>query len=225
MAYLGDVSPDEGVPSRRQRQRRMKRTSRVHRQLHGLPSSSLSARAHLRQPPLPQSGGAVVAARPTERAPPHPQLSALASVLVPPGSYLASSFEDTSEGATHWFQDEQGNLCTYTFDEKGAGTASSKLFRSILKEGSGVVRPLDNSNSPAGTGLELAVAAAGRYSHRNSSHSVSLGPQSSQGELDTDRIVRPKLSMGEEEKTKQYYNFNLLPWKQVRIVIWLFFCP
>lgn len=39
------------------------------------------------------------------------------------GTHLASSHDDTSEGAVHMFQDENGQWQTYTFDEKGFGTA------------------------------------------------------------------------------------------------------
>lgn len=57
------------------------------------------------------------------------------------GTHLASSHEDTSDGAVHVFRDENGQWMTYTFDEKGLGTANSsrpapgtrKLLHSILR--------------------------------------------------------------------------------------------
>ncbi|XP_059482533.1 pecanex-like protein 1 isoform X2 [Neocloeon triangulifer] len=230
-----DLSPDEGLPSRR-RHRRMKRTSRAHRQLHGLQGgmairtgTSQSHQRHSRpSEPIPS----------TSTARPQIALSAFGSVIIPPGTYLASSFEDTAEGATHWFQDELGNLCTYTFDEKGNGTATQKLFRGILKSGdpplmrtesigqsSSYLRTLVEGLGAAGNSPNLDLltlgSTPGRYSHRNSTNSVSLGtgPQSSQGDLDTDRIIRPKLTLPDiqPEKTKHYYNFKILPWKEIKV--------
>jgi len=117
-----------------------------------------------------------------------------------------------------------GNLCTYTFDEKGSGTASSKLVRSMVKSdqpvdtsitGSNYLRSLvENLGAATGSPQLDLLATPGRFSHRASSHSVSLGPQSSQGDLDTERIIRPKLTLIDDEKTKHYYQLKILPWKQ-----------
>lgn len=57
------------------------------------------------------------------------------------GTHLASSHDDTSDGAVHVFRDENGHWMTYTFDEKGLGTANTnhpppgtrKLLHSILR--------------------------------------------------------------------------------------------
>lgn len=57
------------------------------------------------------------------------------------GTHLASSHDDTSDGAVHVFRDENGQWMTYTFDEKGLGTANSgrpvpgtrKLLHSLLR--------------------------------------------------------------------------------------------
>ena len=53
-----------------------------------------------------------------------PPLSAL-TYLTSPGTHIASSHEDTSDGAVHCFQDEKGNWFTYTFNDKGVSTATS----------------------------------------------------------------------------------------------------
>ncbi|KAG7159248.1 Pecanex-like protein 1-like [Homarus americanus] len=55
-----------------------------------------------------------------------PPLSALSS-LSSPGTHLAVSHEDTSDGAVHCFQDERGNWFTYTFNDRGVSTASSVM--------------------------------------------------------------------------------------------------
>lgn len=57
------------------------------------------------------------------------------------GTHLASSHDDTSDGAVHMFRDENGHWLTYTFDEKGLGTANTsrpapgtrKLLDSIFR--------------------------------------------------------------------------------------------
>ncbi|XP_076061039.1 pecanex isoform X2 [Oratosquilla oratoria] len=72
-----------------------------------------------------------------------PPLSALAS-LSSPGTHLASSHEDTTEGAVHCFQDEQGNWFTYTFNDRGVSTASSVVPMSDSKVFSRLLRRTSN---------------------------------------------------------------------------------
>ncbi|GJQ81500.1 putative C-terminus pecanex protein [Trypoxylus dichotomus] len=43
------------------------------------------------------------------------------------GTHCAKSFNDTSDGSVHCFLDEHGNWVTYTFDEKGLGTANTSV--------------------------------------------------------------------------------------------------
>ncbi|XP_046664729.1 pecanex-like protein 1 [Homalodisca vitripennis] len=121
------LPPDPDTPSRadgrssRNRHRRFKRSSHTHRyrmsrlrERQSLPSTSST------QPPASTSI----------------QLAALIG-----GTHLASSHDDTSDGAVHVFRDENGHWMTYTFDEKGLGTANSsrpapgtrKLLHSILR--------------------------------------------------------------------------------------------
>jgi hypothetical protein len=53
-------------------------------------------------------------------------LAALASVMAGSGTgtHIATSHDDTSEGAVHCFRDEHGKWQSYTFAEKGTGTAN-----------------------------------------------------------------------------------------------------
>jgi hypothetical protein len=53
-------------------------------------------------------------------------LAALASVIAggSTGTHIATSHDDTTEGAVHCFRDEHGNWQSYTFAEKGTGTAN-----------------------------------------------------------------------------------------------------
>ncbi|KRY53192.1 Pecanex-like protein 1 [Trichinella britovi] len=44
---------------------------------------------------------------------------------VQPGNHMAASHDDTSEGAVHCFQDQDGHWWTYTFCSNGTGTAQS----------------------------------------------------------------------------------------------------
>ena len=68
------------------------------------------------------------------------------------GTHCAKSFNDTSDGSVHCFLDEHGNWVTYTFDEKGLGTANLRIL-----------------SVPAGTNAEDPP-----YGKGNSSISVAL---------------------------------------------------
>lgn len=48
-------------------------------------------------------------------------------VLDAPRTHCAKSFNDTSDGSVHYFMDECGKWISYTFDEKGSGTANSQV--------------------------------------------------------------------------------------------------
>ncbi|KAL1240210.1 Pecanex-like protein [Trichinella spiralis] len=50
---------------------------------------------------------------------------ALLMSRVQPGNHMAASHDDTSEGAVHCFQDQDGHWWTYTFCSNGTGTAQS----------------------------------------------------------------------------------------------------
>lgn len=56
-----------------------------------------------------------------------PPLTALSNMIVGSGGHLASSHDDTTEGAMHYFQDELGNWFTYTFGENSSGVAQGVL--------------------------------------------------------------------------------------------------
>jgi hypothetical protein len=112
-----DLSPDElpmarDPPRSRQRHRRLKRSSRTHRGSSGLPSSTpLSALHHhhhrhnlhsLRQGD--QAGSTSAALGTTLNTPLAPFSALPLTVFSPPGTHIASSHDDTSEGAVHCFQ-------------------------------------------------------------------------------------------------------------------------
>ncbi|XP_063226315.1 pecanex-like protein 1 isoform X2 [Bacillus rossius redtenbacheri] len=138
LASRRDTSVPQGGPeggmsselarSGRTRHRHLKRSSRTHRSRGGSVSSSRDASQAV-------SGSSV-------------SLAALASVInMGPGTHIATSHDDTTEGAVHCFRDEHGNWMSYTFDEKGSGTANSgvmplaaaaangKLLSTLLRQG------------------------------------------------------------------------------------------
>ncbi|MFH4978025.1 hypothetical protein AB6A40_004734 [Gnathostoma spinigerum] len=51
------------------------------------------------------------------------KVAALSSLPLRDGTHVAIDHEDTSQGAVHSFQDEDGNWWTYAFDDHGLGTA------------------------------------------------------------------------------------------------------
>ncbi|RUS84715.1 hypothetical protein EGW08_007543, partial [Elysia chlorotica] len=45
------------------------------------------------------------------------------NTVIGEGGHIATSHDDTTDGAVHWFQDEQGNWMSYTFGENSSGVA------------------------------------------------------------------------------------------------------
>ncbi|KAK7081632.1 hypothetical protein SK128_019025 [Halocaridina rubra] len=106
-----------------------------------------------------------------------PPISALS--LSSPGTHLASSHEDTSDGAVHCFQDERGNWFTYTFNDRGVSTATSvvpvsenKVLTKLLRRtGSNFQGPSPSSNVGGG---HSAPGGLSRGDGSLSSSSMSL---------------------------------------------------
>lgn len=92
------------------------------------------------------------------------------------GTHLATSFNDTSDGSVHYFKDEYGNWLTYTFDEKGTGTANTgqqtpattnKLLKHLLRQQAQnqLTFPVDeltwNDNNDAISNSSLSLNSSG----------------------------------------------------------------
>ncbi|XP_012936159.1 pecanex-like protein 1 [Aplysia californica] len=73
--------------------------------------------------PLPQRKGS-------------PPIAAL-SMMVGEEGHLATSHDDTTDGAVHWFQDEQGNWMSYTFGENSSGVALNLTDLNMNSSGGG----------------------------------------------------------------------------------------
>ncbi|XP_067011369.2 pecanex-like protein 1 isoform X2 [Anabrus simplex] len=96
--------------------RELRSTRTIHRRL------KRRGRTHRSRTNPPQQ---TMAAATTSSVP----LAALASVISGgPGTHIATSHDDTTEGAVHCFRDEHGNWLSYTFDERGTGTANSGVM-------------------------------------------------------------------------------------------------
>ncbi|XP_077995058.1 pecanex-like protein 1 [Glandiceps talaboti] len=72
-----------------------------------------------------------------KKALPDTPISALTSLSASDGAHVAMRHDDTTSGATHYFQDEHGNWMSYTFGEDSSGLASSIT-----------AQPLDFPSSP-----------------------------------------------------------------------------
>lgn len=77
------------------------------------------------------------------------------------GTHTAKNFNDTSDGSVHCFVDEHGNWVTYTFDERGCGTANArppenlpnsneKSMNEVIRKGD-IARSYRNSNNNKAT--------------------------------------------------------------------------
>lgn len=81
--------------------------------------------------------------------------------------HIASSHDDTTEGAIHYFQDELGNWHSYTFSEGGGGTG-----------GSGTVMPLrDNLPASSYTHIPKLSQSIGDSSCEQASLSTTAEPR------------------------------------------------
>uniref|UniRef100_A0A1I7WWA5 SH3 domain-containing protein n=1 Tax=Heterorhabditis bacteriophora TaxID=37862 RepID=A0A1I7WWA5_HETBA len=89
------------------------------------------AAAHQRAPPILRLHGS--------RRRPSTSVTALSDLALRDGTHVASGHEDTSQGAVHSFQDEDGTWWTYAFDEHGVGTAqplgSGRALMELLQSG------------------------------------------------------------------------------------------
>ncbi|XP_046982219.1 pecanex-like protein 1 [Schistocerca americana] len=117
---LGFSANTPSGPPVRSRHRRIRRGNRAHRSRPGV----------VRDPPLATSSTPVATSPPggnNSSCPPstYTPMEALASAISGgAGTHIATSHDDTTEGAVHCFRDEHGNWMSYTFHERGAGTAN-----------------------------------------------------------------------------------------------------
>jgi len=97
-------------------------------------SAALTTAADLIMPYRGRTGGRITESLPTSNlsstSSSSAPLAALASVMAGggAGTHIATSHNDTSEGAVHCFRDEHGNWQSYTFAEKGTGTANMGMM-------------------------------------------------------------------------------------------------
>lgn len=60
-------------------------------------------------------------------------------------THIATSYDDTTEGAVHLFQDENGQWMSYTFDERGSGIAVN-LASSIARKKEAPLNSIEEHN-------------------------------------------------------------------------------
>ena len=120
----------------RNRQRRLKRAARTHR-----------------GPRAPRDESLV-------------PLTALFGLISNGECHLATSHNDTSEGAVHCFRDDSGRWLAYTFDEKGSGIATATRISSNHNEKllNTLLRQQINQNLQCNTNWELPDSLSNSYS-------------------------------------------------------------
>ncbi|KAG5897163.1 hypothetical protein JTB14_020892 [Gonioctena quinquepunctata] len=104
------------------------------------------------------------------------------------GTHGAKNFNDTSDGSVHCFLDEQGNWITYTFDERGVGTANALL-------------------DPAGEGgnsllIQSHVPLEKSSHHRRQSDTAAATPP-------TSRTTRPAIDLWDSNSTDSICNSSV----------------
>ncbi|KAE9550487.1 hypothetical protein FO519_006306 [Halicephalobus sp. NKZ332] len=124
------------------------------------------------------------------------------------GTHVAYDHEDTSEGAVHSFQDENGTWWTYTFSDQGTGVAHplgstraiNEMFNQRKSESPGTGRKVKSSKhrrhaSAAGAVMPVETCSIDSSQSGPSRLARSAGPSSRRsGSLTTDKI--PELSSG-----------------------------
>ncbi|GAB1609485.1 1,Pecanex 2,Pecanex 3, pecanex [Argonauta hians] len=176
----------------------------------------------------------------TRRSP--PLRAALFNIIA--GGHLASSHDDTTEGAMHYFQDEVGNWFTYTFGENSSGVAQGVIDMDIVKSND---KSFHESTSSSGSGSPVVIEQSPKREeqaivcrgpsmdfHTNmrsaqafcpwqiESHWGLVEPFSS-GHPDVDDISDSasvtEVSSGHRSinKPKQFYKFWLFPNKYIKI--------
>ncbi|VDM21560.1 unnamed protein product [Wuchereria bancrofti] len=97
-------------------------------------------------------------------------VAALSNLAMKDGTHVALDHEDTSQGAVHSFQDEDGNWWTYVFDEHGVGTAhalgSSRALIEMIQNNSTAtnaklaVLPESDSDSTEDSDIDPTLVAS-----------------------------------------------------------------
>ncbi|KAG1654166.1 Pecanex-like protein 1 [Nymphon striatum] len=106
-------------------------------------------------------------------------------VLTAPGTHIANSHNDTTDGAVHCFQDEHGNWLAYTFNENSAGVATglapasqSKLCK-LVNESNHKWENSSHSSSSSGSTVILDSPSAMIRPSGEANSSPSLSPRGS----------------------------------------------
>ncbi len=63
-------------------------------------------------------------------------------------THIATSYDDTTEGAVHIFQDENGQWMSYTFDERGSGVAVN-LGTTLTRRKDAPLNPIEEHHKAA----------------------------------------------------------------------------
>lgn len=141
--------------------------------------------------------------------------SALLSSLLPrSGIHEASTFDDTSEGAVHYFYDESGVKRSYTFGPAGGGYEDPVQERERQSQSSSFTSTEVQEGAPVLSMLQpRPVVLQGMQVRR-----VPL--EMPEFDLDHESLQESQentLMIEEKAKPKQYYRFWVLPGKWLRV--------
>nr|XP_050854657.1 pecanex-like protein 1 isoform X1 [Vespula vulgaris] len=173
---VSDLRPNRNSETRnsRARQSRLKRSNRTHRG------------------PRPTRDDNVV------------PLTALFGLISNGECHLATNHNDTSEGAVHYFRDDNGGWLAYTFDEKGSGLATATQIPSSNNEKllNTLLRQQLNQNLHYDANWELTDSLSNSYS------SLSLNSAGLTVIIDTPPVLSSPAS--NQTKTQNSLPSNLI---------------
>uniref|UniRef100_A0A4W5MKT5 Pecanex-like protein n=1 Tax=Hucho hucho TaxID=62062 RepID=A0A4W5MKT5_9TELE len=127
------------------------------------------------------------------------------SLLLPRGGvHEASTFDDTTEGAVHYFYDEGGVKRSYTFGPAGGGYEDPVAERERQSQSSSFTSTDVQEGAPVLTMLQPRPV-------------VLQGMQVRRVPLEMSEMPENTLMIEEKAKPKQYYRFWVLPGKWLRV--------
>ncbi|CAB1333124.1 unnamed protein product [Coregonus sp. 'balchen'] len=140
------------------------------------------------------------------------------SLLLPRGGvHEASTFDDTTEGAVHYFYDEGGVKRSYTFGPAGGGFEDPVVERERQSQSSSFTSTDVQEGAPVLTVLQPRPVVLQGMQVRRVPLEMSEMPEFDLDHESLHESQENTLMIEEKSKPKQYYRFWVLPGKWLRV--------
>ncbi|CDQ73728.1 unnamed protein product [Oncorhynchus mykiss] len=214
-AVGGALAPEEG--GKRDSMSSVKRTQAIRRR-HNAGSNPTPPPSTMGSPPSLQD---LQRARTSSHSRTRTLPSALqfaTSLLLPRGGvHEASTFDDTTEGAVHYFYDEGGVKRSYTFGPAGGGYEDPVAYRERQSQSSSFTSTDVQEGAPVLTMLQPRPVVLQGMQVRRVPLEMSEMPEFDLDHESLHESHENTLMIEEKAKPKQYYRFWVLPGKWLRV--------